>query len=133
MTKRLLLLLNVTLLLIFVLSAWHALDWWKTHHFDTVIGEATIGCEESVGSEAYYLATVCRAVTIAKGGLSSNPAQTAMIVSRTAPTLDVGWPNDLDVSPQGDIRDCGGASFEISISQGRIAVSSPNLFAYYFY
>jgi hypothetical protein len=89
-------------------------------------------CGNIVDLEAHSLALIYQAVIKQIGPLPENTAQAAKVIAANAETLGFAWPDDFRINSKGEICDCAGEPFQVSISADRVAVTSASLYGYYF-
>lgn len=123
---------NIALLAVSVLAIGHFIYRWNEIHPRTVIEDSAPDCSEALDSDAHYLALICQAVIDVKGQLPKDPIEVSHVIADNAANLGFTWPNNFKTTPTGQICDCAGNPFDISVVSDRVSVTSEALYGYYF-
>ena len=125
--------LNCILLVAAVVSTAHVAFRWNQLRFRLASNDPLSECSnDTISSQASYLALVCRGVLKSRGSLSSDPRELGRQLADSAPKLGFTWPSRFMFSPAGAVLDCSGEPFQITIASDRITVTSASLDCFYF-
>jgi hypothetical protein len=132
MATRLLRIVNVILLIATVLMISELTYKWNKLRPRTVYGIFPVECADDLDSDAHYLALICQAIIKEKGSLPHDPAEAAHVIAENATKLGFTWPNNFRINAAGQICDCKGKPFQISVLPDRVAITSESLYGFYF-
>jgi hypothetical protein len=132
MPSRAIIILNVILLMIVIAAVGDLIYRWNQLRPRTVYGVFPVECGDILDSDAHDLALICQAVINEKGSLPHDPIEAARVIADNASKLGFTWPNDFQINSAGQICDCTGKPFEISVLTDRISITSELLYGYYF-
>ena len=132
MVKRVLHLVNVVLLITVVLMAGELLYRWNQLRPRTVYGVVPLDCGDVLDSDAHYLALICAAVIKQEGSLPHDSREASRMIADNAAKLGFTWPGNFQINSAGQICDCVGRPFQISVLPDRITITSDSLYGYYF-
>jgi hypothetical protein len=124
--------LNIILLIVAVLATGQLLYRWGKLLPRTIYGVAPVECGDVLDTDAHYLALICQAVINNKGPLPEDSAEAARVIAENASQLGFTWPNNFRINAAGQICDCAGKPFRISVSTDRVAITNDSLYGYYF-
>jgi hypothetical protein len=132
MAKPLLRILNTMLLIVAVPMIGEVAYKWNKLRPRTVYGVVPVDCGDVLDSDAQYLALVCAAVINQEGSLPQDPREESRMIADNASKLGFTWPGNFQLNSAGQICDCAGKPFQISVFADRVAVTSDSLYGYYF-
>src|SRR4051812_13567238 len=115
MANRFLRIFNTILLVATVLAAVELIYKWYKLQPRTVYGVFPVQCPDALDFDAHYLALICQAVIKEKGSLPKDSAQVARVIAENASRLEFTWPNNFKINAAGQICDCTGQPFQISV------------------
>lgn len=132
MRRSFLILANSILLATAFASIGHFLFRWNQLRPEILINPPLECGEFMISGQAHYLAIICQGVIEAHGSLPENPIEAARTISSHAAELGFTWPGDYKTNSAGELCDCSGEPFQISVSADRVAVTSSSLDTFYF-
>lgn len=134
MCKKLLEVGNMVLLLVTVFSVAHLAYWtYEERARSPITGLVPITCGDILlESQADYLAVLSQDVIKKEGRLPNDRREVARLISDRAKKLGYNWPGDYKINSNGEICDCFGQPFQITVEQDRVTVTSPSMLTYSF-